>query len=86
MKQLERPVQKYLEQMREQLGRYYGEWMRQLVDQVKQSALQDVDAYFNGLIEALKDQGQLAVWRERHEQLLAAMDASSVGKDAISLT
>ncbi|MDI3328721.1 MAG: dynamin family protein [Alicyclobacillaceae bacterium] len=80
MKQLERPVQKYLEQMREQLGRYYGEWMRQLLDQVKQSACQDVNAYFSGLAEALADQGQLAVWQERREQLLAAIGASSAGK------
>ncbi len=83
MRQMERPVQRYLEQMKEHLNRYYGEWMQQLLEQVKQSARQDVDAYFSGLADALSDQRQLAIWQQRHEQLLAAIGASDVGKEVL---
>ena len=66
---LDVPVRRILERVRQDLAAYYGEWLKRLLEDVKEAALKDVDAYFGGVTEALTDEGQLAVWQEMYEQL-----------------
>ena len=69
LERLDAPVQRVLGEAQQRLVEHYRRWMERLLSEVKEAAVKDVDAYFGGVTEALRDEGQLAAWQQTYEQL-----------------
>lgn len=69
LNRLDAPIRRMLEHAQRLLVEHYEGWLERMLAEVKEAAMNDVDAYFGGVTEALADDGQLATWQEVYEQL-----------------